>query len=179
MTPALSKNSELTKIVSANIDALIQMRKKDLEHQGHHAAFAAKITTFIGSIKFIYIHVAFYALWFAVNSRIFSAIPAFDPRPFVMLASISSIEAIFLATFILITQNRMQRLSEKRADLDVQINLLSEKEITQLMHLVAKVAMKLGVENDKKIEAFKEDIPAETVLDKIEEQELKHRHKAS
>jgi uncharacterized membrane protein len=95
-----------------------------------------------------------------------------------MLATISSIEAIFLATFILINQNRMQRLSEKRADLDVQINLLSEKEITQLMHAIGRISSKLGVENDEKIEAFKQDIPAEVVLEKIEEQELKHQDKA-
>ncbi|MFT3772780.1 MAG: DUF1003 domain-containing protein [Minicystis sp.] len=96
----------------------------------------------------------------------------FDPFPFVMLAMIASVEAIFLSTFVLISQNRMAALADRRADLDVQINLLAEHEITRLIALCDAMAQHLGVHPEpgsQRIEELKRDVRPEAVLDEIEQ----------
>jgi uncharacterized membrane protein len=83
----------------------------------------------------------------------------------------ASVEAIFLSTFILITQNQMSGAAEKRAELDLQISLLAEHEITKLATLLSAIAERLGVETDvdAEVEELKQDVAPEAVLDKIEE----------
>jgi uncharacterized membrane protein len=81
------------------------------------------------------------------------------------------VEAIFLSTFILITQNRMALAAERRAELDVQITLLAEAEITKLVELVSEMAERMNLpdaEGDE-IEEMKERVAPEAVLDAIEE----------
>ena len=82
----------------------------------------------------------------------------------------ASVEAIFLSTFILITQNRMAALADKRADLDLQISLLAEHEVTRLVKLVSEIAQRMGIEaaNDPDLEPLKHDVHADAVLDKLE-----------
>ena len=84
---------------------------------------------------------------------------------------VASVEAIFLSTFILITQNRMSAAAERRAELDLQISLLAEHEVTKLAALLSAVAERLGVETevDAEVEELKEDVAPEAVLDEIEE----------
>jgi uncharacterized membrane protein len=96
-------------------------------------------------------------------------LPKFDPT-FVVLAMVASVEAIFLSTFVLITQNRMAALVEKRAELDLQVSLLAEHEITRLIHLVSAIGEHLGLEeaNDPELAELKKDVHPERVLDKID-----------
>jgi uncharacterized membrane protein len=96
-------------------------------------------------------------------------LPKFDPT-FVVLAMVASVEAIFLSTFVLITQNRMAREADRRADLDLQISLLSEHEVTRLITLVKAIAERLEVEASKNPELpeLQQDVAPETVLDVME-----------
>jgi uncharacterized membrane protein len=96
-------------------------------------------------------------------------LPRFDPS-FVVLAMAASVEAIFLSTFVLISQNRMGAAADKRADLDLQINLLAEHELTKLAELTSAIAMHLGIpaSADPEIEEIKKDVAPEAVLDEIE-----------
>jgi uncharacterized membrane protein len=84
---------------------------------------------------------------------------------------VASVEAIFLSTFILITQNRMSAAAEKRAELDLQISLLAEHEVTKLAALLSAIADRLGVETDvdAEVDELKQDVAPEAVLDEIEE----------
>ncbi len=131
---------------------------------------ADAITRFTGSMRFVYLHVAVFGLWIIVNLGIVPGIPKFDPS-FVILAMVASVEAIFLSTFILISQNRMTAAAEKRAELDLQINLLAEHEVTKLVAMVSAVAARLDVstEVDDEVDELMEDVAPETVLDEIEE----------
>src|SRR3712207_788816 len=88
----------------------------------------------------------------------------------VVLAMEASVEAIFLSTFVLISQNRMSALADKRADLDLQVSLLSEHEITRMLSLVQQIAERLGIEEaqDPELEELARDVHPEKVLDKIE-----------
>ena len=121
-------------------------------------------------MKFVYVHLVVYGFWILANLGLVPGLPIFDPS-FVILAMAASVEAIFLSTFILITQNRMSAAAEKRAELDLQISLLAEHEVTKLAALVSAIADRLGIrtEVDAEVEELKEDVAPEAVLDEIEE----------
>jgi uncharacterized membrane protein len=158
-------------VLARNIRTLQKRRKSEEASAGFEERVADAITRFTGSMLFVYLHVAIFGAWLIVN--LVPGLPKFDPS-FVILAMAASVEAIFLSTFILITQNRMTAAADKRAELDLQINLLAEHEITKLVTIMSAVADRLGVktEIDAEIEELKEDVAPETVLDKIEDNEL-------
>jgi uncharacterized membrane protein len=83
---------------------------------------------------------------------------------------VASVEAIFLSTFVLISQNRMAAAADKRADLDLQVSLLAEHEVTKLATLVSGIADRLGVttEADAEVEEIARDVAPEAVLDELE-----------
>ena len=85
-----------------------------------------------------------FRLWIIINLGS-TPLPAFDPT-FVILAMFASVEAIFLSTFVLITQNRMAAQADRRADLDLHISLLAEHEVTRLITLVSSIAERMGIE---------------------------------
>ncbi len=87
---------------------------------------ADKITNFAGSMKFIYIHIGWFALWIALNVGLAGINHEFDKFPFGLLTLVVSLEAIFLATFVMISQNRQAARSEARLQLDFQNNIRSE-----------------------------------------------------
>ena len=147
-----------------------ERRGRDEARASFEESVADAITRFTGSMRFVYLHVALFGLWIIVNLGVIPGIPKFDPS-FVILAMVASVEAIFLSTFILISQNRMTAAAEKRAELDLQINLLAEHEVTKLVTMVSALAARLDVstEVDDEVNELKEDVAPETVLDEIED----------
>ena len=103
------------------------------------------IAGFCGSMAFVYIHIIWFGGWVIVNSK---TAWAFDPFPFTFLTLVVSLEAIFLSTFILISQNHETRLTERRNYLDLQINMLAEQESTTTLELVKRIADKVGIAHD-------------------------------
>jgi uncharacterized membrane protein len=87
---------------------------------------ADRITAFAGSLSFVYIHAAWFALWIAINIGLLGAALEFDAFPFGLLTMVVSLEAIFLATFVMVTQNRQGKRADIRSDLDFETNLRSE-----------------------------------------------------
>jgi uncharacterized membrane protein len=154
----------------------IEMLKSRRDHEEATASFqdrlAAAITRFTGSMAFVYLHLVLFGSWIILNLGLVSFIPQFDPS-FVVLAMVASVEAIFLSTFVLISQNRMAAAADRRADLDVQINLLAEHEVTKLISIVSAIADHLNINTnvDAEIEELKQDVAPEAVLDKIEEEQ--------
>ena len=125
---------------------------------------------------FVYLNLAFFAVWIVVNVGGLGIEP-FDPFPFPMLTTIVSLEAILLSLFILITQKRMQGESDRRAELDLQINLLTEHELTRALTLLHAIADRMGIAEaqDPEIEALKNDVPPQQVVEKMEEREKEHK----
>ncbi|MBO1075597.1 DUF1003 domain-containing protein [Roseomonas marmotae] len=153
-----------------NIEAMKERRLQEAAHATREERVAQAITAFTGSMRFVYLHMALYGGWIIVNLGVIPGLPRFDPS-FVMLAMVASVEAIFLSTFVLISQNRMATAADKRADLDLQINLLAEHELTKLAEVVAAIADRLGVEasSDPEIREITKDVSPEAVLDELEE----------
>jgi len=120
-------------------------------------------------MAFVYLHIAVLGLWIADNLGLVAGLPRWDPS-FMILAIGASVEAIFLSTFMLVTQNRMAAADEKRADLHLQISLLAEHEITKLASSLEAVARRVGVpvEFDRELQEVKQDVAPEEVLDHIE-----------
>jgi uncharacterized membrane protein len=90
-------------------------------------------------------HLLWFAGWAAVNTGFVPAVPPFDPFPFPLLTTFVSLEAIFLALFVLSSQNRLATQADKRAHLDLQIDLLAEREMTAVLQLLQDIARQLGV----------------------------------
>ena len=104
-----------------------------------------RVTRFAGSMTFVGVHAVAYGLWVAVNLGAIPGVRPFDPS-FVVLAMEASVEADLLSTFVLISQNRMMGAAARQSDLDLQINLLAEHELTRLVKLVDAMATKMGVD---------------------------------
>lgn len=175
-TPAPRGPGELASVIHRNIAALLEIRARNEAARSTSDRIVDGIARFCGSLPFVWIHGVVLVAWLAINLRLVPWVPPFDPFPFVMLAVAASVEAIFLSTFILISQNRNQRLAEKRAELDLQINLLAEHEITRLIELSERIARKLGVDVEaEELDELARDVAPEAVLDQIEESERRLR----
>jgi uncharacterized membrane protein len=169
-TPSVtpSQPADLSGALQRNVEALATRQAAERDTAPFRDRIAAAITGFTGSMAFVYLHLAVYGLWIAINLGWVPGISPFDPT-FVILASEASVEAIFLSTFVLINQNRMAATANKRADLDLHISLLTEHELTKLAGLIAAMAARMGIEvPGNEIEEIKRDVAPETVLDELE-----------
>jgi len=160
-----------SRVLAHNIDALIASRRAEDQRKGPQERISDAITRFTGSLHFVYIHAALFGGWIIWNLGWIPSLPVFDPS-FVVLAMAASVEAIFLSTFVLISQNRMQAQAEQRSESDLQISLLAEHEVTQVMTLLDAVAKKLGIDHvgNRDIEETKQDVDPRQVLDAITNQ---------
>ena len=152
-----------------NIDALANVRRRFDERRPPQARIADAITGFTGSMKFVLLHALLIGGWITVNTGAVPGVKPFDPYPFVMLAMIASCEAIFLSTFVLISQNRMSAVTSQRDELDVQISLLAEHEITRLIVMVEALMKHHGVPvaRPDELAELKCDVNPEKVVDQI------------
>jgi len=159
----------MSSALERNIQALQLRRQREEVEATTEERIAEAITRFTGSMLFVYLHLAFFGFWIVANLGWVPGVPSWDPS-FVVLAMMASVEAIFLSTFVLISQNRMSAAADKRADLDLQISLLAEHEVTKLVTLVSAIADRMGVvtQVDTELDEIKRDVAPEAVLDKIE-----------
>ena len=158
----------LNSALARNIAALERRRREEAAEATFQDRLAQAIARFSGSMAFVYVHLALYGFWIAANLGAVPGVPAWDPT-FVALAMIASVEAIFLSTFILINQNRMAAAADKRADLDLQISLLAEHELTRVVEMVDAIADHLGIRHRarEEVDELKRDVAPEAVLDAI------------
>ena len=165
--PAKSLSSALKR----NIQALEARRAKEAASATGEERIAGAITAFAGSMLFVYLHLLVYGAWLLIN-LIGPKFLRFDPS-FIILAMEASVEAIFLSTFVLISQNRMTKSTDKQAALDLQINLLAEHELTKLVGMVEAITKHFNIEAgaQDEIKEIEKDVAPEAVLDAIEEQQ--------
>jgi uncharacterized membrane protein len=160
----------MSPVLERNIRALVERRRREEQDASPQQKLADAITRFTGSMLFVYLHLLIFGFWIVANLHWVPGIPAWD-ESFVVLAMIASVEAIFLSTFVLISQNRMALEADKRADLDLQISLLTEHELTKVASLLRQMADRLDVrpEAEDELDEIAREIAPERVLDQIEE----------
>jgi uncharacterized membrane protein len=162
-------NPALSNVLERNIRTIIRLRLQAARDRGLQDRLADAITSFAGRMAFVYVHVLWFGAWIVLNTGRFGTRP-FDPFPYGLLTMIVSLEAIFLATFILISQNRLSAESERRADLGLQIGLLTEHELTRALHMLDAIQDKVGIDNDRDAELadLEMETKPEDVLAEIE-----------
>jgi uncharacterized membrane protein len=167
---ALRPNAAMTRVVERNIDALLERQRQEARARTPQQRVAYAITAFAGSLPFVFIHAVLVIVWVVINAG-WTPMKPFDPT-FVILATVASVEAIFLTSFVLITQNQMQADADRRADLDLQVSLLAEHEVTRLISITRRMANKMGValEDEPELDDLERDIAPEQVLDSLQKQ---------
>jgi uncharacterized membrane protein len=132
---------------------------------------ADAIAAFCGSMRFVWVHIAWFGFWLGVNTlAIFPKRWRFDPFPFQFLTLIVSLEAIFLSTFILISQNRQALTAERRNHLDLQINLLSEQENSKMLAMMEAMMKHMGLpDTDPEVHILEEATQPGKLVEQIEQ----------
>ena len=131
--------------IRRNIEAVAKLEENFVQNRSLADKVADWIGGFSGSVTFVLLHVVVYGFWILINLKLIPWIRVFDPYPFLLLSVVVSIEAIFLSTFVLMKQNRMSRRADQRNHLDLQINLLAEREMTTVLQLLQRISAHLGV----------------------------------
>ncbi len=159
------ESGEMISIVRRNIRSMEAEHRKRLARLGWQERISNRITRFAGSMPFVYLHVLGFGFWISANLGLLPGIAAWDPT-FVMLGMVASVEAIFLSTFILISQNIMSAAADRRAELDLQVNLLAEHEVTKLIRLVSAIAKQTGtpMPPEAELAEVKRDVKPEVVM---------------
>jgi uncharacterized membrane protein len=174
-------NPALSNVIERNIRTIIHLRSKAARARGLEGRLADAITTASGRMVFAYVHILWFAVWILLNTGRFG-VRAFDPFPYGLLTMIVSLEAIFLSTFVLISQNRLAEESERRADLDLHIGLVTEHEVTRVLQMLDAMQDKMGIVDDARseladleMETRPEDVLAE--IQRLQAAELDSRRK--
>jgi uncharacterized membrane protein len=135
--------------IEHNVRLVAELEEKALATRSVGEKIGDAASRLIGSMPFVLFHFVWFAAWILVNLGAVPGIRPFDEFPFGLLTLVVSLEAIFLSLFLLISQNRMTRQADKRAHLDLQINLLAEAETTRNMQLLERIADKVGVSKEE------------------------------
>ncbi len=154
--------------VQENIRSVAELRRSFENEKTLVDRIASAIATFSGSFLFVAIHFVVITAWFIVNTAHIHGIKHFDPYPFILLAMVVSVEGVLLSTFVLMKQNLMQRRSDQRDQINLQIDLLSEKEVTKTLQLLRAICQKLEIQ-DPALDAELEDMSQNTSVDQLAE----------
>jgi uncharacterized membrane protein len=154
-------NPALSNVIQRNIRKIIHIRQKAASEQSLQDRIANAMTTFSGSMWFFYVHIIWFLVWFFLNTGHLRIAP-FDPYPYGFLTMVVSLEAIFLATFVLISQNLIAKETEHLTDLGLQTSLLTEHELTRVLQMLHAIQRKIGIINDDDSNLADADLEMET-----------------
>ena len=154
-------------LTQQNIETIVKLEAAAKENLHTSERIAEVVAKFCGSMTFVWVHVIWFGIWVLVNSL--PVIEHFDPFPFTFLTLVVSLEAIFLSTFILISQNQETRISERRNNLDLQINLLTEQENTKMLQILERIAEKVGavIDDDPSVSVLEQATRPEKLVEQI------------
>jgi uncharacterized membrane protein len=158
--------------VQEHIDTILKHEQEFLARRTPHERAGDAIAGFVGSLRFIAVHLGVFLVWIAANTLGLPGIPHFDPHPFSLLGTCVSLEAILIASFILMRQARLARRADERDHLMLQILLLTEKEITAVVRMNREMAGKIGlpaIARDQNIKQLGEETSIDEVAQTIQE----------
>src|SRR5450755_3516081 len=135
--------SDHSKHAEAHIDSIVKQEEEALERRSLSERFADGVGVFAGSLTFVVLHLSLLVAWLLMNSGKISGVRPFDRYPFSLLGVIFAVEAVILSSFILMRQNRMMHRGERRDHLNLQVDLLAEKEITKVLQMVRAICERM------------------------------------
>jgi uncharacterized membrane protein len=155
-----------------NIDAIAKLEHDALDRRTSTERLSDTITKLVGNMGFLLAHLILIFGWSLVNLHVIPGLKAFDPFPFGVLALIVSSESVFLTIFVLISQGRMARQSERRSHLDLQVGMLSEQELTTMLQMLQKLCQHMGVNVDssnQEVQSFTETTDVHKLASELED----------
>jgi uncharacterized membrane protein len=164
-----SNQETLASAVRRNIESIVRMEADYTRQRSCSDRIADKIGDFSGSMAFVVLHIVFYGTWILINLGLLPVAPRFDPFPFMLLSMVVGVEAIFLSTFVLMKQKRMSQRADERAHLDLQVNLLAEREMTLVLQMLEGISNKLGVPTThQELRELAEETPLEVMAEELQ-----------
>jgi uncharacterized membrane protein len=164
-----SNRETLATAVRRNIDAIVRMEADYTRQRSYADRVADRIGDFSGSMAFVLLHIVIYGTWILINLGVLPVAPRFDPFPFMLLSVLVGVEAIFLSTFVLMKQKRMSQRADDRAHLDLQVNLLAEREMTLVLQMLEGISEKLGVATaDRELKELSAETPLEAMAEELQ-----------
>ena len=149
-----------------NIEQIIRLEEQDEKRISPTERIAETIGSFAGTIQFIVLQLAFVIAWILANMGLIGKIQPFDLYPFSLLSMLLSLEAVLMTAFVLVRQNRMSMRADHRSHLDLQINLLSEQEVTKVLQVLQRITRHLGIEDA--VDQETEELAQETEVDNLQ-----------
>jgi uncharacterized membrane protein len=168
--PAPASADSISSLTRRNVEIIGELEKTANSHRSPTDRMADAISRFVGSMLFVYLHLIWFGIWIALGTL--PGVPdawRVDPFPFTFLTFVVSLEAIFLSTFILISQNHEERLARRRNHLDLQINLLSEQENSQILKMLEEIQASLQIQADPDAKVLKQAARPDELIAQIED----------
>ena len=155
-----------------NIEAIAKLEHDALARRTLTERVSDVMTKLVGNMGFLLAHLILISGWSLINLNVIPGLKAFDPFPFGVLALIVSSESVFLTIFVLISQSRMARQSERRSHLDLQVGMLSEQELTTILQMLQKLCQHMGVNVDssrQEVQSFSETTDVHKLASELED----------
>lgn len=155
-----------------NIEAIAKLEHDALGRRTLTERASDFITKLVGNLGFLAAHVILISVWSLLNLRVIPGLKPFDPFPFGVLALIVASESVFLTIFVLISQGRMARQSERRAHLDLQVGMLAEQELTTILLMLQKLCQHAGVNVDsskQEVQSFSKTTDVHKLASELED----------
>jgi len=155
-----------------NIDAIAKLEHDALDRRTTTERVSDVITKLVGNVGFLLAQLLLISIWSLVNLHLIPGLKAFDPFPFGILALVVSSESVFLTIFVLISQSRMARQSERRSHLDLQVGMLSEQELTTILQMLQKLCQHMGVNVDsskQEVQSFSKTTDVHKLASELED----------
>jgi len=155
-----------------NIDAIAKLEHDALDRRTLTERASDVITKLVGNVGFLLAQLLLIFGWTLANLHLIPGLKAFDPFPFGVLALLVSSESVFLTIFVLISQSRMARQSERRSHLDLQVGMLSEQELTTMLQMLQKLCQHMGVNVDsskQEVQSFSKTTDVHKLASELED----------
>jgi len=166
-----SQCGDLSRSAQNNIEAVVKLEQQAFDKRSPGERIGDAIAVFSGSMPFFAGHVVGFIVWALVNCGAISGIQPFDPYPFNFLTMVVSLEAVLLSTFVLMRQNWMSRRADRRDRLNLEVDLLAEKEVTKILQLLQKICDRLDIREgrqDQEVEELCQNTAVDRIADELE-----------
>jgi uncharacterized membrane protein len=165
----------LNQQIERNVEEIEGVERRERERMTWSDHVADLMTAFSGSMLFVLLHGIWFGGWIMLGQGWFG-LPTLD-ESYSLLTMIVSLEAIFLSTFVLISENRQARQADRRAKVDLQFNIMAEQEVTKLIKMIDEIRSHLGIaeEADPALQEMQQPTRVEAVADAIEARDEKLR----